>query len=51
MPAETAEAALTELRVHAHRHHEGHEPRQEQDNVPPPSHEVSLLSKLEKAKS
>jgi hypothetical protein len=24
--AETAEAALTELRVHAHRHHEGHEP-------------------------
>ena len=44
--AEAADpAALAELRVHAHRQHQGYQPRQEQDNVPPPSHEASLPSK------
>jgi hypothetical protein len=40
-----ATSALTELRVHAHRQHKGHQRRQDQDNVPPPSHEASLPSK------
>ena len=46
--AEAAEAALTELRVDAHRQHKRDQRRQEQDNGPPPSHEASLPFEAEK---
>ena len=48
--SEASEAALTELRFDADGQCQDCQPRQEHDNGPPPSHEVSLLSKWKSGK-